>query len=51
MSSYVLEGSYAVYKDSVLHFVEVLLGLLLILALYFEVFYDETVDWVLQAVE
>ena len=51
MSSYILEGSYAVYKDSVLHFVEVLLGLLFILALYFEVLYDKTVDWMFQAVE
>lgn len=46
MSSYVLKGSYAVYKDSMLHLVEALLGLLFILALYFEVFDDKSVDWV-----
>lgn len=51
MSSYVLKGSYAVYKNSVLHLVEALLGLLLILALYFEVFDDEAVDWVLQTIK
>lgn len=46
MSSYVLKGSYAVYKDSMLHLVEALLGLLFILALYFEVFDDKPIDWV-----